>query len=130
MIVLDASACVEILVGTAPDATLIEAFLEPVYAPAHLDLEVLSTLRGLTLGRVISREKAEEAITVFYEMPIVRQEIWPLAWRVWELREEYTSYDAAYLALAEAFKASLYTCDKKLPGRLHSADVRVFTSTQ
>lgn len=126
MIVLDASACVELLVGTDPDDALLEVFHEPVCAPAHLDVEVLSTLRGLVLGHVISVDKATEAIEVFYEMPITRHEIWPLAGRIWELREEYTTYDAAYIALAEGLDATLFTCDKKLRGRLHFAKVMVF----
>jgi predicted nucleic acid-binding protein len=34
--------------------------------------------------------------------------------RCWELRDNLTIYDAAYVALAEALQASLLTGDKRL----------------
>ncbi|MCL2418220.1 MAG: type II toxin-antitoxin system VapC family toxin, partial [Conexibacteraceae bacterium] len=53
----------------------------------------------------------------------------PLADRVWELRHQFTSYDACYLALAEAVGAPLFTCDAKLVGDGHDAEVMVFPRT-
>jgi predicted nucleic acid-binding protein len=47
--------------------------------------------------------------------------------RIWELRRNVTAYDAAYLALAEALRASFVTCDRRLaaaPG--HRVKVEVF----
>jgi predicted nucleic acid-binding protein len=47
--------------------------------------------------------------------------------RIWELRQNVTAYDAAYLALAEVLVAPLVTCDSRLssaPG--HTAEVIVF----
>ncbi len=52
-----------------------------------------------------------------------RYEVAPLADRIWQLRHQYTSYDAAYLALAEALEAPLYTCDAKLDSGGHHAKV-------
>ena len=34
--------------------------------------------------------------------------------RIWDLRHNFTAYDAAYIALAEATGAVLYTRDRKL----------------
>ena len=34
--------------------------------------------------------------------------------RIWELRNNLTAYDAAYVALAEALKAPLLTRDRRL----------------
>jgi predicted nucleic acid-binding protein len=34
--------------------------------------------------------------------------------RIWELQENLTPYDAAYVALAEAIGATLVTADKRL----------------
>jgi predicted nucleic acid-binding protein len=44
-------------------------------------------------------------------------ELWPyapLAERVWELRENITSYDASYVALAELLDTTLVTIDGRL----------------
>ena len=38
----------------------------------------------------------------------------PFASRVWELRDNVTSYDAWYVALAESLGSSLVTLDQKL----------------
>ena len=34
--------------------------------------------------------------------------------RIWELRQNFAAYDAAYIALAEALNARLITCDRAL----------------
>lgn len=38
----------------------------------------------------------------------------PLLDRIWEPRHNFTAYDAAYIALAEAANSVLYTSDEKL----------------
>lgn len=38
----------------------------------------------------------------------------PLIGRIWELRDDLTPYDAAYVALAEALEAPLLTADRRL----------------
>jgi predicted nucleic acid-binding protein len=50
MIVVDSSAMVEALVGSEADDDLLDALQGDVHAPHLLDVEVLSVLRGLTLG--------------------------------------------------------------------------------
>ena len=45
---------------------------------------------------------------------------------MWELRHNFTAYDAVYIALAEATGATLYTADEKLT-KGHRARVHVFT---
>jgi len=45
--------------------------------------------------------------------------------RIWELRHNFTAYDAADIAMAEATNAMLYTADDKL-ARGHRAKVRLF----
>lgn len=39
----------------------------------------------------------------------------PFGERIWALRQNVTSYDASYVALAEALEAPLATLDRKLP---------------
>ena len=125
MIVVDASAMVEALTGREAPVALLDALAGTVCAPHLLDVEVLSALRGLLLGGKLAPAAAERARTDHFALTIDRYEAAPLADRIWQLRHRYTSYDAAYLALAEALDAPLYTCDEKLAGGGHTADVRV-----
>lgn len=125
MIVIDASAMVEALVGQDVEESLLDALAGTVAAPHVLDVEVLSVLRGLVLGRKLPLDRAEAARTHHFELLIERQETGPLAGRIWELRHRYSCYDAAYLALAEALDAPFHTCDAKLDSGGHRATVRV-----
>jgi predicted nucleic acid-binding protein len=45
---------------------------------------------------------------------LIRYDHEPLLDRIWELRENLTAYDAAYVALAEGLNATLVTRDRKL----------------
>ncbi|MDF2711040.1 MAG: VapC toxin family domain ribonuclease [Nonomuraea muscovyensis] len=125
MIVIDSSAMVEALAGREADAELLDALQGSVHAPHLLDVEVLSTLRGLVLGGNLTPQAAEQARADYLALRITRYEVRGIAERIWELRHNYTAYDASYLALAEALEAPLYTCDGKLTGTGHDADVRV-----
>jgi predicted nucleic acid-binding protein len=64
-----------------------------------------------------------------FAFTITRHETEPLADRIWQLRHQFTSYDASYLALAEALQAPLYTCDAKLDTRGHNAEVHLLAPT-
>lgn len=126
MIVIDASAMIEALVGRDADAELLEGLAGEIAAPHLLDIEVLSVLRGLTLGRRIHRPVVDQARTDYFAFAIARYDAQPLSERIWQLRRQYTAYDASYLALAEALGAALYTCDAKLTAGGHSVTVQVF----
>lgn len=130
MIVVDASGMIEALIGRDAESDLLDALADEVSAPHLLDVEVLSALRGLNLGGKIEPGAAGEARMDYFALSITRHEIHPLADRIWLLRHQYTSYDACYLALAEALEAPLYTCDVKLVGAGHQAQVRVFPRTR
>ena len=125
MIVLDASAAVEALVGAAPDAQLWEALRGDVAAPHLLDIEVLSALRGLSLAEKLAASAAERAWRELSALHVQRFDASALAERIWTLRHQFTAYDAAYIALAEGLSAPLLTCDAKLAAAGHAAEVRV-----
>lgn len=126
MIVVDASAMIEALVGSDADAELLDGLAGEIAAPHLLDVEVLSVLRGLTFGGRIDLPVAERARADYFAFTIARYEAQPLADRIWQLRKQYTAYDASYLALAEALGATLYTCDAKLASGGRSVRVQVF----
>lgn len=125
MIVIDASGMVEALVGRQAESELLDALAGDIAAPHLLDVEVLSALRGLLRGSALDLPQADRARRDYFGFTITRYSAQPLAQRVWQLRDRFTSYDACYLALAEALGAPLYTCDAKLDSGGHTAAVRV-----
>ncbi len=87
-----------------------------VAAPAMIDLEFLSALRGMVFKGLTTPPEAEEAISEFQLAPIHRYLHGHLMPRVWELRQNLTPYDASYVALAESLGATLYTLDSRIGG--------------
>lgn len=125
MIVLDASAMVEALIGRTVEEELLDALAGDIHAPHLIDIEVLSVLRGLSLAGKLDPGGAEQACRDHFAFTIHRYPVAPLADRIWQLRHQYTSYDATYLALAEALHVPLFTCDGKLAAGSHHAQVRL-----
>ncbi len=129
MIVIDASAMVEALVGRDADADLLDALAGDIRAPHLLDVEVLSVLRGLVLGGKLDPDEAVRAREDHFAFVIARHETGPLAERIWQLRHQFTSCDASYLALAEALEVPLFTCDATLATGHHSAEIHLVPRT-
>lgn len=83
-------------------------------APELLDLEVLSGLRSLVARGDVDNRRAQFAVDDLVALDIGRVGHAALIARVWELRENVTPYDAAYVALAEALTVVLVTADSTL----------------
>jgi len=129
MIVVDASAMVEALVGRDIDVALLDLLEDEIAAPHLLDVEVMSALRGLELGGKLTTAAAETARSDHFAFAITRHEVLPLAERVWRLRHQFTTYDACYLAVAEALDVPLLTCDSKLDRAGRGAHIVVVSRT-
>jgi predicted nucleic acid-binding protein len=115
--VVDASVLVVFYVSDDPRRDQVVERLttgDALYAPAHLDAEVVSALRGLARVSVTVERVAPSALRHLAGVPIRRMPLAPLLDRVWELRANVTAYDAAYVALAEQLDAPMITCDTKL----------------
>lgn len=123
MIVIDASALAPALADDGPDGTAARGRLlgERIAAPEIIDLEVASVLRRAVRVGELDGRRAEQALDDLRALPLTRASHRPLLSRVWELRDDLTSYDAAYVALAELLEAPLLTADVRL-GR--SPDLR------
>lgn len=83
-------------------------------APELIDLEVVSTLRRAARSGRLDQRRSGQALTDLASLPLRRVPHLPLLPRVWELRDNLTAYDAAYVALAEALDALLLTADGPL----------------
>lgn len=115
--VVDASALVAYYAYDDPrrhDVTERLAAGDALYAPAHLDIEVVSALRGLARVDATLERSVPAALVHLAGFPIRRADLSSLVERVWELRHNVSAYDAAYVALAERLGAVLITCDTRL----------------
>jgi len=117
MIVLDASALVELVLGTPSGRGIAARVADPavgLHAPHLADVEVAQALRRYTRDGELDAATARAALDVFRTLDLQRHAHEPLLGRVWELRENLSAYDAVYVALAEALDAVLLTCDRRL----------------
>jgi predicted nucleic acid-binding protein len=108
--VIDASSTVAYLLGEASESER-EAMLGNVHAPSLIDVEVTHTLRGLLRGAKIDLAIAELGRAEMAELRVRRHPDVRLLPRAWELRDVCTTYDALYVALAEALEATFVTRD-------------------
>lgn len=116
MIVVDASVVVTALAddGDDGDRTRLRLRGERLVAPHLIDLEVVSAWRRLAAAGGLDERRATLAREDLGALRIERVPHGPLLSRIWELRDNLTVYDAAYVALAEVLDVTLLTADARL----------------
>src|SRR4051794_9154310 len=120
MLVVDASAVTELLLGRAAGEPVAAALREhgfDLHAPHLLDVEVLNALQRVVAAGDAPPERVAEAIEDLLDLPVQRYAHETLVPRIWHLRENFSAYDAAYVALAEVIDedgAPLLTSDTRL----------------
>lgn len=122
MLVVDASVLAPALADDGPDGDAARARLrgQSLAAPGLIDLETVSVIRRQSGAGLLDLRRAGLALTDLVELPLRRAAHRPLLARCWELRDNLTVYDAAYVALAEILDIVLLTADARLakaPGR-------------
>lgn len=116
VIVTDAGVLVAVFVddGIWGDTARARLRGEELIAPELVDLEVISALRGLLRVGKVDERRAREALADLRDLSLRRASHRELLARCWDLRDDLTAYDASYVALAEALRATLLTTDARL----------------
>lgn len=116
MIVLDASATVDLLLTGEHQESLTEAILraDGVAAPDHMAVEVLSVLRGLVRAQKVTVTRAEQVLDDLQDMPIMWFETRNHVRTAWRLRDNASAYDAVYVALAHELDSVVVSLDRRL----------------
>lgn len=117
MIVLDASAAVELLLERSRGVWVsrqIGEHTEGLHAPHLIDIEFVSATRRLVAGGFVTSQGAALALRELVALRLIRYPHVGLLDRIWELRHAITPSDAAYVALAELLDAVLVTTDERL----------------
>jgi predicted nucleic acid-binding protein len=115
-IVVDASALVMALTAPAQAGRRFRHALNDhrIAAPEHLKVEAFHAIRGRVLGGRLEFIHAVEAIDNLAELTVELVPTPLLLGRMWELRNNLSGYDAAYVAAAERLQVPLLTHDKRL----------------
>ena len=115
-LVVDSSVLVAALLDTGPDGAWAEQVIygRALYAPERVLVEVTNVLRRLERAKRISTPEANAAQEDLMQLDIELFSFEPFADRIWELRQTVTSYDAWYVAVAEALEFPLATLDERL----------------
>jgi predicted nucleic acid-binding protein len=114
--VIDAGALLELLLRTMR-AESVQAVVDDrqLVAPAVIDAEVLSALRGLERTSAVTASRAAQAVGDLRVAPVERYPLDPLLERAWSLRNRLHAYDALYVALAVELDCPLVTTDDRIP---------------
>jgi predicted nucleic acid-binding protein len=116
MLIVDASCLYEVVVDAMHSEVVRERLAaDPEHAAPHvIDVEVLSVVRrDRMLGR-LDATAAQQAVEDLRDWPAERFGHRSLVERAWELRDSVRTWDAMYVALAEALDATLITLDLRL----------------
>lgn len=117
MIVIDASAVIELLLRTARGRKVEARALKPeerLHAPHLIDIEIAQALRRLVQLKELTAARGAQALEDHRSLHIKRVSHYDMLPRIWQLRDSITAYDSAYVTLAEALEVPLVTCDGKL----------------
>jgi predicted nucleic acid-binding protein len=115
-VVLDASVLADALCGSGQVANAARAALDGRHwaAPEHLRIETFSVIRGRTLGGKLSPEAGARAVRRLERVFVTSLSCGPMLDRMWQLKDNLTGYDAAYVVAAELLGVPLVTGDRRL----------------
>lgn len=114
--VVDSSVVVTALLDSGPHGEWAESVIAAgaLHAPELVLVEAANILRKMERAKEISTAEANAAYEDLVQLNLEMFSFDPFAERIWELRHDLTSYDAWYVAIAEALRLPLATLDKRL----------------
>jgi len=116
-LVVDASALGDYLLGTAEGSLVTDVIVQfqaNLHIPELCDVEVVAILRRALLGGELMLERAADALIDLVDLPLARHSHLASVGRILQLRDNFTSCDATYIALAEMLGAQFLTTDTPL----------------
>lgn len=117
MIVVDASVLANALGDDGDDGDLARDRMRRAQgagAPDLVDVETVAVLRKRWIARTLPARRFSAAVSDLEALAIDRYPTGRLMRRAYELRDNVTPYDAAYVALAEVLECPLLTADGRL----------------
>lgn len=128
MIVIDASALIEALLGTEIGLEILDRCAgSDLHAPHLIDLEVSNVLRRMVRRGVVPPAQGSAVVESFASSFVERWDHREFLVRAWQLRDQLSSYDAVYIAMAEILDAPLITSDAGMKAAIaHKAHVELF----
>lgn len=114
MIVVDASAALSALLNAGQARRFLAR--EHFHVPYLIDYEVASGLHRRVQAQQVGADQGWHALDTWRHLAMTRYGVHTLLDRVWDLRDNVSTYDASYLALAEALDCTLVTADTRLSG--------------
>ena len=112
--VVDASALVDLLTDPLTQMPLQRLLDDPqveLHVPMLCDVEVAAALRRALRRGYMDFQAVTEKLARYLELRLSRYEHEPILARALQLNENFTVYDATYVALAEVLGVSLLTAD-------------------
>jgi predicted nucleic acid-binding protein len=129
VVILDASAAVYILLNLLPNrAARIRERLrgEQLNAPHLIDIEVAQAVRRLVRVGDVTEAAGAFALLNLANMAIDRYPHFPFLGSIWDMRNNRTAYDAAYVALAELLDVPLITADARMAATPAAVAIEVY----
>jgi predicted nucleic acid-binding protein len=116
VLVVDASVIAPAVADGGPDGDTFRSRLrgEAIAGPDLLRIEVMSAIRRQASTAALTASQASRAVEDLLALPVSIYPTAPLLGRVWVLRNNLSTYDACYVALAEALGCPLVTADRRL----------------
>lgn len=116
--VVDASVVVDFLLRRRDALLMVELVEDPeveLHVPQLCHIEVASGIRrALHRGKLKTVAAARSVLEDLRDLPLERYEHGPLLGRIVDLHDNFTAYDAAYVALAAALNVPMLTADARL----------------